>query len=82
MVHYRGYSNLYYGERVRVLVDPKQPGYAELPGSTFRDGWSWIILVIFALLSAWLAAAEGRALRRLLVHRREHRASPAGLGSL
>jgi len=57
-----------------VLVDPQQPGYAELPGSMFENRWSWILLLLLGVLFAWLAIVEGRVLRRLLTHRREHQA--------
>jgi len=77
VVHYPDFSDLFTGEQVTVLVDPKQPGYAELPGATFESSWVWIVLLVFSLFFAALAIPIGLALRRLLVHRREHRLQTA-----
>ena len=35
IVHYPAYAHLVGGEHITVLVDPKVPGYAELPGAPF-----------------------------------------------
>ena len=78
VVHYPDYSDLSAGDRVTVLVDPKQPGYAELPGSPFQSAWAWIVLAAFAVFFALLVAFEGRALLRQLAHRRAHQAQAAG----
>jgi hypothetical protein len=73
-VHYPDFSSLNAGEPVVVLIDPKQPGYAELPGSTFSEPIQWIILALFALLGLVLTAFEARALGILLKRRRQLRA--------
>lgn len=78
VVHYPGFSDLVSGESVIVLVDPKQPGYAELPGSRFVTSWEWIILLVLAVLFAGLTVLDARALRTLLAHRREHLAGSSG----
>jgi hypothetical protein len=75
--HFPGFSDVFDGERLQVLVDPRQPGYAELPGATFSNAWAWIILSIIALFFAGLGALQVRTLHRLLVHRREHSAALA-----
>ena len=76
IVHYPAYSRLVSGDHVTVLVDPKDPSYAELPGATFERADSWIVTAILTLLFATLAVSEGRALRPLLAHRRAVRAVP------
>jgi hypothetical protein len=42
-VHDPHASNLIAGEGLQILVDPQQPGYAELPGHPFVPSWVWII---------------------------------------
>jgi hypothetical protein len=71
-VHYPGFSSLEAGERVQVLVDPKQSSYAELPGSRFTTEVDWIILTLLAVVEAFLAYLFGRALVHVMAHRREH----------
>lgn len=75
--HYPGYSNLVSGEQVSLLVDPKQPGYAELPGSRFVTSWEWILFTVMAVLFAGVALLFVRALRRQLAHRSAHLAKSA-----
>ncbi len=81
-VHYPGFSSLEGGERAQVLVDPKQPGYAEIPGSRFTSEIGWIMMILVALVEAFLAYLFARALLHVMAHRREHRAdsglAPAG----
>lgn len=43
VVHDPDGSDLPPGEGLRILVDPQQPSYAELPGQPFVKGWLWII---------------------------------------
>lgn len=75
VVHYPDFSELAANDTVVVLVDPRQPGYAELPGSRFVASWSWIVLAGVAILFAALTALYARWLRRLLTHRRHHLAN-------
>ncbi len=77
VVHYPGYSDLIANEPVTVLVDPQQPGYAEFPGSRFVTSWEWTILLVGAVVVGWLTFLDGRALLRLLAHRRDHLAQTA-----
>jgi hypothetical protein len=81
VAHYPDFSDLTSGERVDVLVDPKQPGYAELPGSAFKSSWEWVVLVVIAVLFAGLAVLDAVALRKLLAHRRAARGGEVGLPS-
>jgi hypothetical protein len=45
-------SNLIVGEGLEILVDPRQPGYAELPGQPFARNWQWIFAGSFSLAFA------------------------------
>ncbi|HWC85988.1 MAG TPA: hypothetical protein VG388_05595 [Solirubrobacteraceae bacterium] len=74
VAHYPRFANVFPGEPVNVLVDPRERAYAEFPGAPFKRSFSWIMLVVFAVLFAALAVADGLALRRLLAHGREYRA--------
>jgi hypothetical protein len=70
VVYYPGRSTLNSGERVRVLIDPKQATYAELPGHYYMTTARWIIWLAMALACCGLAAFYAFALLRLLAHRR------------
>lgn len=54
-VHYPGQTPLAAGERVTVLVDPHQAGYAELPGSPDTTGTDWALLQAFAVVALLIA---------------------------
>lgn len=73
VVHYPSFSDLDPGQVVQVLVDPKQPGYAELPGSPDTKSSQWIGLIFGCLLFGALAVFSALELLRLLRRRREHR---------
>jgi hypothetical protein len=73
-VHYHARSYLASGERVSVLVDPRHPAYAELPGYPFTKSSDWIPAGLFALIMAALAAYDAVLLARQLSHRRRHAA--------
>ncbi len=73
VVHYPAFSNLDPGQVVHVLVDPKQPGYAELPGSPDTKASQWVGLIFGCLLFGTLAVFSARELWKLLRRRREHR---------
>jgi hypothetical protein len=74
--HYPAASKLADGEAVRVLVDPRDPGYAELPGWPYITSGPWIFiasLVGFGLLMIILSASATVVdIRR---RRRGHRVS-------
>jgi hypothetical protein len=38
------------GQTIAVLVDPGQPGYAELPGSRYVDSSQWIISIVVTVI--------------------------------
>jgi hypothetical protein len=69
-VFYPAYSHLSPGQQLTVLVDPKQPTYAEIPGVGFEKRGAWIAYAVLAPLFAALAWFEGRAFKRVLAHRR------------
>jgi hypothetical protein len=52
VVHDPHGSNLIVGEGLQILVDPRQPGYAELPGLPFGQNWQWIFFGCFSLAIA------------------------------
>lgn len=70
VVHYPGHVDPPLGANYSVLVDPTDPSYAELPGSPSTKSWSWMLLVVFAVLFAGLDVLVGRAYYRLWQHRR------------
>lgn len=78
-VHYPDWSSLSDGDQVTVLVDPDDPGYAELPGHPDATVGSWIALLVLAVIFAplaflyWYELIAGRIQRR----RRARTAGPA-----
>ncbi len=78
VVHYPDSSDLVSGESIVVLVDPQQPGYAELPGTKFVNAGDWVILAIMAIVVASLTVLEVQAARRLFAYRRAHLAGSTG----
>jgi hypothetical protein len=76
-VHLPGSTNIPAGTPVPILVDPKQPDYAEFPGHPFVSPAGWIALLIIAMACVALAARDALALRRMVGHAREHRGQPA-----
>ena len=77
IVHYPGFSELRSGEQVAVLVDPREPAYAELPGHPFTRAWAWIFALVLAAAAAGMALLNGLGLVRVSAHRREHLAQVA-----
>jgi hypothetical protein len=72
-IHYPAYSKLNKGQQVTVLVDPKEPTYAEIPGVRFqKGGGTWIAFAVMAALFAVLAVLEWRALQTLRTYRRTY----------
>jgi hypothetical protein len=61
VVHYPQYSMLGAGVRIAVLVDPKEPGYAELSGYPYKTKATWIIMLLAALVFAATAVFKGRS---------------------
>jgi hypothetical protein len=84
VVHFPGRSDLSSGDRINILVDPKEPGYAEIPGAPFATSGQWIALIVITVLFGALTIFMAFKLRHLLVRRRQHLAdagaaiAPAG----
>ena len=58
------------GGKVTVLVNPRNPGYSELPGSADTTNGSWIQMLVLALLTLVIAIVSTRRTRRLFRQRR------------
>lgn len=69
-VHLNAFSDALPGEVLPVLVDPRQPDYAELPGRPFKGAHVWIVEAVLALFFGAITALEAVALLHLLEHRR------------
>jgi hypothetical protein len=61
------------GARISVLVDPKDPGYAELPGSRSADGGDYVLHGVIGGIFLILGAA------RVAVYVRNRRRASAAL---
>jgi hypothetical protein len=72
VINYPDYSDLFAGEQVRILVDPKELGYSEFAGSPSVGSWHWIALAVLALVLLGLDVLCYRGLWQLLEHRRRH----------
>ena len=70
VAHYNGSADVITGEHLQVLVDPKQPGYAELPGSPFKGAHTWITSALMAIFCAAITALWIKAIRVQQAHRR------------
>jgi hypothetical protein len=63
VAHYNGSAPVFAGERLQVLVDPKLPTYAELPGSPFKGAHTWVGSILIALFCAVIATFWIREIR-------------------
>ncbi len=81
IVHYPDYSNLTIGDQVEVLVDPKQPGYSELPGHPDVQTIDWIMAFFMAAFFLLFFGVLSRTLWRLRRQSRADRAEPAALAA-
>lgn len=50
VVHYPGAVHAQPGTEYQVLVDPRQPGYAEFPGAPSTRSSAWIVELVFAVV--------------------------------
>jgi hypothetical protein len=69
-VSYPGSTRLRARGRLTVLVDPRDPRYAELPSRPSRGAGRWIAPAAIAALFALIAGVEGRTLGRAMTGRR------------
>ena len=70
IVHVNSSGGVIDGQHVDLLVDPKQPGYAEFPGSPFKGAHTWIITAILAVVCGLFTIL----LIRGVTEQRRHRA--------
>jgi hypothetical protein len=70
-VYGQGQTFVQQGGTLTVLLDPKQPGYAEIPGSPYDTTASWIkgvlITIVFGIITVFVSR---KAVIMLLRHRR------------
>jgi hypothetical protein len=70
-VYGQGTTSVQSGDTITVLVDPRQPGYAEIPGSPYYTASGWIIgLIVTIILAAITAYLFRLAIVMGLRHRR------------
>jgi hypothetical protein len=75
-VHIQGTTAYSPGAPVTVVVDPQDPGYAELPGAPYASNWAWVDLLVIGLGDILLVLfVIGIAGRRQLRSRRRLRQS-------
>lgn len=70
VVHYPGRVEAVTGSQLRILMDPRDPGYAEVPGTPATKSWSWVVLIVFAVLFGALDLLFATTWVRLRRHRR------------
>jgi hypothetical protein len=61
-VHVPGDHSYNTGDKIRILVDPRDPSYSELPGQP--DTHLWTMMIIAAIMILWLAATAVLCLAR------------------
>ena len=65
VVHVPDRDNSLPGDEITVLVDPRQPGYSELPGSPSTTTENWVVaLVLAVVVLAFAVFVTRRAVRR------------------
>lgn len=57
-------------QRIRVVLDPRNPSYGELAGQPRSSSGIWIVAVILAAVAAVVALLDGRSVLRFIRHRR------------
>ncbi len=70
VVRFPGRFDAFPGQTQTILIDPKNAGYAEIPGSPSTQSWTWILLLVFAVLFGVLDALLIREFLKLRRHRR------------
>jgi hypothetical protein len=78
VVHDPHGSNLIAGEGLEILVDPQQPGYAELPDQPFGQNWQWIVAGCFSLAIALVGVLPQVSMIVHAVGRYRHRGTLIG----
>ena len=70
VVHVPYAASDFAGYKMTVLVDPRDPGYSELPGSANTTNASWIEMLVFAVVVLVIAVLLTRRTIRLFAQRR------------
>lgn len=65
MAHFAGRLDINPGLGIAALVDPNDPGYAELPGHPFKTTQNWVVFMVITLLFAGWFAYVARTWRRM-----------------
>jgi hypothetical protein len=80
-VYGNGRTSVQPGDTLTVLVDPKQPSYAEFPGVPYDTTSSWVLALVFTLVVGCIAGFAWRnAVLMLLRHRRVSLGRPYAAG--
>jgi hypothetical protein len=70
-VYSQGDTSVTQGSTFTVLVDPRQPSYAEIPGSPYGTTTGWVMSLLFAVVFGIVAGLISRhAILMILRHRR------------
>ncbi|HXL94849.1 MAG TPA: DUF3592 domain-containing protein [Streptosporangiaceae bacterium] len=70
-VYSQGGTSVTQGSTLTVLVDPRQPSYAEIPGSPYDTTSGWIVSLLFTIVFGIVAGLiSRRAVLMILRHRR------------
>ena len=79
VVRFPGRFNAYPGQTQAILIDPKNAGCAEIPGSPSTQSWTWILLVVFAVVFGVLDVLLIRAFLKLRRHQRSMKTMAAAV---
>jgi hypothetical protein len=70
-VYIQGDTSITQGSTFTVLIDPRQPSYAEIPGSPYDTTTGWVLSLLFTIVFGIAVALISRqAVLMLLRHRR------------
>jgi hypothetical protein len=70
-VYSQGATSIMQGSTFTVLVDPRQPSYAEIPGAPYDTTSGWILSLLFTIVIGIVAGlVSRRAVLMILRHRR------------
>jgi hypothetical protein len=70
----QNFHDFFVGDTVRVLVDPKQPGYAEIPGRPYASSLWWLVPLVMGLV---FVLVGGLVAWEQVRHRRHRKTLPA-----
>ena len=70
VVHVPAHDSSAPGDTIAVVVDPRQPGYSELPGQPGTTTWKWIGSLCFSVFFLAVAVFQTRKAARLSRERR------------